>query len=203
MNLPNSLTLTRIFLVPILLAFLLTRAHNWEWWGVALFLAASCTDFLDGYLARKRQQVTTLGTLLDPIADKLLISAAFISLVELELVQAWMVVIIIGREFAVSGLRNIAASEGYTIAASRLGKYKMVTQVIAITLLMLGNRLQGMVQLLAQASLFLVVVLAIVSMVQYFQQFWGQVDASIKFRERRRSRLLRLRAQRRKSHAEA
>src|SRR5512136_1463223 len=139
MNLPNLLTLSRIFLAPIIVAFLLTHAHNWEYWGVGLFLGASLTDWLDGYLARKRQQVTTLGTLLDPIADKLLISSAFISLVELRLVQAWMVVIIVGREFAVSGLRNIAASEGYTISASRLGKMKMLLQVAAITLLILGS----------------------------------------------------------------
>jgi CDP-diacylglycerol---glycerol-3-phosphate 3-phosphatidyltransferase len=203
MNLPNFLTLSRIFLIPIIVAFLLTRTQNWEYWGIGLFLAASLTDWLDGYVARKRQQITTLGTLLDPIADKLLISSAFISLVELKLVQSWMVVIIVGREFAVSGLRNIAASEGFTISASRLGKMKMCIQVAAITLLILANRLQGIFTWLAQICLAAVVVLANVSMVQYFLKFWGQIDESIKHRERRRMRLLQLRARRRKGHAEA
>ncbi len=145
MNLPNTLTLSRIFVVPLLVVVLLTKvAEDWfgipqQILGVGLFLAASLTDWLDGFLARRRGQVTTLGTLLDPIADKLLISAAFISLVENHLAPAWAVVIIIAREFAVSGLRAIAATEGFTIAASKMGKLKMTTQVVAITLLILGS----------------------------------------------------------------
>jgi CDP-diacylglycerol---glycerol-3-phosphate 3-phosphatidyltransferase len=145
LNLPNTLTLLRIFLVPLLVVVLLTKVSE-TWFGisqqilgVALFLAASSTDWLDGFLARRRGQVTTLGTLLDPIADKLLISAAFISMVENRLAPAWAVVIIIAREFAVSGLRSIAAAEGFTIAASKMGKLKMFAQVIAITLLILGS----------------------------------------------------------------
>ena len=109
-NLPNSLTLLRIFLVPILVVILLTKFEDKELWGVGVFLIAASTDFLDGYIARKRGQVTNLGKLLDPVADKLLISAAFISLVEEGLAPAWMVVIIIGREFAVMGLRSIASA---------------------------------------------------------------------------------------------
>jgi len=108
--------------------------------GVTLFLVASITDWLDGYLARLKGQVSTLGILLDPIADKLLISAAFVTLVEARLAPAWAVAIIIGREFAVSGLRSIAAAEGFAISASRMGKFKMLTQVVAITLLILGSR---------------------------------------------------------------
>jgi CDP-diacylglycerol--glycerol-3-phosphate 3-phosphatidyltransferase len=203
MNLPNILTLSRIFFIPIIMALLLTRSHNWELWGVGLFLGASFTDWLDGYVARKRQQITTLGTLLDPIADKLLISAAFIALVELKLAQAWMVVIILGREFAVSGLRNIASAEGFTIGASRLGKTKMVSQVLAITLLILGHRFQGWLIPLSRFALAAVVLLAIISMIQYFQQFWGQIDESIKHRERRRIRLLKLRARRHRTQIEA
>ena len=111
--------------------------------AAAIFLAASMTDLLDGYLARKRGQVTTLGTLLDPVADKLLISSAFISLVQLQVVPAWMVVIIVGREFAVTGLRSIASAQGFTIDASELGKMKMVTQVATITLLILGMPMPG------------------------------------------------------------
>src|SRR5437867_6307601 len=131
MNLPNGLTLMRIFLVPLLVAVLLTKYNVLI--AAAIFLAASLTDLLDGYFARKRQQVTTLGILLDPVADKLLTSSVFISLVELKWVPAWMVVIIVGREFAVSGLRSIASSQGFTIDASDLGKLKMVMQVVAIT----------------------------------------------------------------------
>jgi CDP-diacylglycerol---glycerol-3-phosphate 3-phosphatidyltransferase len=145
-NLPNALTLTRIFLVPLIVVVLLTTLPS-QWsgvpqqiLGVGLFLTASITDWLDGHLARLRGQVSTLGILLDPIADKLLISAAFITLVEARLAPAWAVVIIIGREFAVSGLRSIAAAEGFTITASRMGKFKMLTQVVAITLLILGSR---------------------------------------------------------------
>ena len=112
---------------------------RFEFWGVLILLVAAATDWADGYFARARRlQVTTLGILLDPIADKLLISAAFISLVDMHLVQAWMVVIIIGREFTVLGLRNIASAEGFTIAASALGKTKMVLQVCAVAVLIAG-----------------------------------------------------------------
>jgi CDP-diacylglycerol--glycerol-3-phosphate 3-phosphatidyltransferase len=133
MNLPNSLTVLRIFCVPLLVVVLLTRSPNvtvwgvpmnFSVWGVLILLGAALTDWADGYLARRREQITTLGILLDPIADKLLISAAFISLVQMNLVPAWMVVIIIGREITVLGLRNIAAAEGFTIPASALGKTK-------------------------------------------------------------------------------
>src|SRR5438132_6386111 len=139
MNLPNGLTLMRIFLVPFLVAVLLTKYNVLV--AALIFLAASLTDLLDGYFARKRGQVTTLGALLDPVADKLLISSAFISLAQLEpeYVPAWMVVIIIGREFAVTGLRSIASEQGFTIKASGFGKVKMVTQVAAVTLLILGG----------------------------------------------------------------
>src|SRR5271156_5331040 len=148
MNLPNLLTLLRIFFVPLLVATLLADGLSARWQGMipgardlfalAIFLAAATTDLLDGYLARRWGQVTTVGTLLDPIADKLLISAALVSLVQIRKVPAWMVVLIIGREFAVSGLRSIAAAGGYTIRASDLGKTKMITQVIAISMVLLS-----------------------------------------------------------------
>lgn len=145
MNLPNALTLSRIFVVPLLVVVLLTKFPS-EWlgipqqlFGLALFVGASITDWADGYIARKRGQVSTLGILLDPIADKLLISAALVSLVENRLAPAWAIVIIIGREFAVSGLRSIAAAEGFTISASKKAKFKMLTQVISVTLLILGS----------------------------------------------------------------
>jgi len=145
LNLPNALTLLRIFIVPLLVVVLLTPfAENWlglprHLLGVALFLGAALTDYLDGHLARRRDQVTRLGQLLDPIADKLLISAALISLVENQLAPAWAVVIIIGREFAVTGLRSIAASDGVVISASKMGKFKMLAQVVTVALLIVSS----------------------------------------------------------------
>ncbi|MBI4444591.1 MAG: CDP-diacylglycerol--glycerol-3-phosphate 3-phosphatidyltransferase [Acidobacteria bacterium] len=205
MNLPNSLTVLRIFLVPLLVVVLLTGSSpEREIWGFIVFMAAAITDLLDGYLARRRLQVTTLGKLLDPIADKLLISAAFVSLVELNMVAAWMVVVIIGREFAVTGLRSIASAEGFSISASRLGKYKMATQVLCVSALIMGNRYPDSILYPAgQLLLWLVVVLAITSMVQYFRRFWGQVDESIKYRTRRemRRKISLLRRQRSGSNA--
>ncbi len=145
MNLPNALTLLRIFVVPLLVVVLLTPfSENWfgvprHILGVTIFLGAALTDYLDGHIARRRDQVTRLGQLLDPIADKLLISAALISLVENQLAPAWAVVIIIGREFAVTGLRSIAATEGVVIAASRMGKFKMLAQVVTVALLIASS----------------------------------------------------------------
>ncbi len=145
MNLPNALTLLRIFIVPLLVVVLLTPfSENWfgaprHIVGVALFLGAALTDFLDGHFARRRGQVTRLGQLLDPIADKLLISAALISLVENQLAPAWAVVIIIGREFAVTGLRSLAAVDGLVISASRMGKFKMGLQVLTVALLIVSS----------------------------------------------------------------
>ena len=184
LNLPNALTLLRIFLVPVLVAILLTKFEGKELWGVAVFLLAAATDFLDGYIARKRGQITTLGTLLDPVADKLLMSAAFISLVEQRgqdgdpLAPAWMVVIIIGREFAVMGLRSIAAVRGIAIAASPWGKGKMVSQVVAIVLLIFGDHPWGprmfigpFTRALGLVALWIVVTLAVLSAVDYFVKF--------------------------------
>ena len=189
MSLPNSLTVLRIFFVPLLVVLLLTAHPNMDLWAVGVFLTAATTDLLDGYFARKRAQVSRLGTLLDPIADKLLTSAAFISLVELHLVYAWIVVIIVGREFAVSGLRAIASSEGFIIQASDLGKAKMVLQVAAITAIVLEPRLKPRlpaVTLLAKLLLWLVVVSALVSAAHYFWKFWRKLDADIKAPVRRR-----------------
>src|ERR1041384_8145467 len=188
MNLPNGLTLMRIFLVPLLVAVLLTKYNVLV--AAAIFLAASLTDLLDGYFARKRGQITTLGTLLDPVADKL-----FISLVQLQVLPAWMVVIIIGREFAITGLRSIASAQGFTIDASELGKMKMVTQVTAITLLILGMPMPGgtphpIFHTLGTISLYFVVLFAVVSAFEYFRTFWTKIDDRFKARQRRRLILL-------------
>jgi len=170
-NLPNALTLLRIFLVPVLVALLLTRTEHGLFLGALVFGLGVLTDYLDGYFARKRNQVTRLGILLDPIADKLLTAAAFISLVEMDAAPAWMVVIIVGREFAVTGLRNVAAGRGVLIPASGLGKGKMVSQVVAILLLILGQRLTAL-KPLGVAALWVVVALALISAVDYFRRFW-------------------------------
>ena len=173
-NLPNSLTLLRIFLVPFLVVVLLTKFDGKEYAGLAIFLLAAVTDLLDGYFARRFNKVTRLGILLDPIADKLLISSALISLVELDLAPAWMVVIILGREFAVSGLRSIASQQGVDIPASSLGKGKTVSQVIAVALLILGHEL-GDFQKIATIALWAVVLFALASGIDYFLKFSSAV----------------------------
>lgn len=145
LNLPNTLTLSRIFVVPLLVVVLLTPfSENWfgvqrHLLGVALFLGAAFTDYLDGHIARSRRQISRFGILLDPIADKLLISAALISLVENRLAPAWAVCIIVGREFAVSGLRSVAAADGVVISASKMGKFKMAAQVLTVALLIASS----------------------------------------------------------------
>jgi CDP-diacylglycerol--glycerol-3-phosphate 3-phosphatidyltransferase len=197
MNLPISLTLLRIFFVPVLIVILLTKSPNvefwgfpmhFEFWGVLILLMAAATDWADGYFARRRGQVTTLGILLDPIADKLLITAAFVSLVSMQRVPAWMVVVIIGREFTVLGLRNIASAEGFTIEASTLGKTKMVLQVIAVAVLIAAGPEHVYLKPIALLLLWLVVTSALISAAQYFLRFWSQVDDSIK--QRRKLRML-------------
>jgi CDP-diacylglycerol---glycerol-3-phosphate 3-phosphatidyltransferase len=205
MNLPNTLTILRIFFVPFLVAVMVEQDLRIEWRGavvvaneflaLSIFLIAAATDLLDGYLARRWRQITTVGTLLDPIADKLLISAALVSLVQIRRVPAWMVVLIIGREFAVSGLRSIAAAEGYTIQASDLGKTKMITQVVAISMILLSihwTALNGF----AMLWMWGVVLFGIASAMQYFRKFWRKVDYSIK--HRRRKELLRIERQRKR-----
>ena len=173
-TLPNALTMLRIFLVPLLMVFLLTK---YAWAGLTVFLAASFTDWLDGHLARKRMQVTNLGKLLDPLADKLLVTAAFVSLVELELAPAWIVVVIIGREIAITGLRAIAADQNIIIAASTLGKYKFAVQVVAVSILILSARFPELVGI-GQAALWVVVVLSMWSAVNYFRAFWGRIASA-------------------------
>src|ERR1700688_4394846 len=177
MNLPNLLTLLRIFFVPLLVAALLAdQSSIWqtvipisrEIFALAVFLAAAATDFIDGYLARRWKQVTTVGTLLDPIADKLLVSAALVSLVDIHRAPAWIVILIIGREFAVSGLRSIAAASGYTIRASELGKTKMAAQVAAISLVIGGIRWPILNQF-ATIGLWAVMLFGIVSAADYFR----------------------------------
>ena len=200
MNLPNYITLTRIFSVPVLIWILsstrFSSVHGEkELLASAIFIAASITDGIDGYLARRRGQITTMGMLLDPLADKLLIAAAFVTLVQFnpQIVPAWMAVIVIGREFLVSGLRSIAASEGFTIEASDLGKFKMVVQIVSVVAAILAMRWEYWdlrlfilpIHVIARTAIGFMVALSLVSAVDYFVAFWSKIDRSVVKRRRR------------------
>ena len=171
MNLPNSLTLARIFLVPLLVVVLWTEFEGKELVGAAIFSVAALTDWLDGFLARRQKQVTTFGQLMDPLADKLLITAALVSLVQMELAPAWMVAIILGRELGVTVMRSVAYSRGLTIPASPLGKVKMLSQVVAILLLILGRDNLQQFFVLGRVALWVVLVTALWSALEYYRRF--------------------------------
>jgi CDP-diacylglycerol--glycerol-3-phosphate 3-phosphatidyltransferase len=192
LNLPNSITLSRIVMIPLLLWIL---SPHYLWLGVAgsqelmasiLFILASITDGVDGYLARKRGQITTMGILLDPLADKIMVTAAFIALVAYNpgVVKVWIAVVIIGREFLISGLRSIAASEGFTIQASDLGKLKTVIQIVAVVSAILAHRwyqweFWGIivpVQWTAITAIYFATVVSVISAVDYFIGFWKKID---------------------------
>jgi CDP-diacylglycerol--glycerol-3-phosphate 3-phosphatidyltransferase len=173
-------------LVPLLVVVLLTEFEGLriagmsrELIGAFIFGLASLTDLLDGYLARRRKQVTWLGQMMDPIADKLLTSAAFISLVQLGAVEAWMAALIIGRELAITGLRSLAHARGVTIPASRLGKVKMASQVTAILLLILGRGPLPWLAVPGQIALWVVVAAAAVSAVDYYGRFQRLTTARV------------------------
>ncbi|MFD1394872.1 CDP-diacylglycerol--glycerol-3-phosphate 3-phosphatidyltransferase [Kroppenstedtia eburnea] len=181
MNLANKITLARIILVPVVMLFLLVKYDLGQFrigQGVItvseiiatlVFILAAVTDGLDGYIARKRKLVTNLGKFLDPLADKLLISAALISLVEMQRLDAWIAIVIISREFAVTGLRLVAAAEGNVIAASPLGKLKTIVQIIAIAALMLNNFPFSFIAFpFSQILIWLAVLITIWSGIDYF-----------------------------------
>ncbi len=199
-NLPNYITLSRIFSVPVLIWILSTTRFSSlhgekELLASALFIAASITDGIDGYLARRRGQITTMGILLDPLADKLLIAAAFVTLVQFnpQIVPAWMAVIVIGREFLVSGLRSIAASEGFTIEASDLGKFKMVVQIVSVVAAILAMRWEYWdfryvilpIHVIARIAIAFMVALSLISAADYFVAFWSKLDRRVVKRRRR------------------
>lgn len=218
MNLPNYLSLSRIAVIPVIIWLLnpkldwyaekldapwLVAPGNPELFAVTLFIAASLTDGIDGYLARRWNQVTTLGMLLDPLADKLLVAACFIALVQFNpsIVPAWIAILVVAREFLVSGLRSIAASEGFTIEASDLGKFKMVVQIIAIVAAILqrewqyldipltqhvfGRHIYLHVELIARAAMWFMVGISLISAFDYFAAFWRKIDRSAMKRRRK------------------
>jgi CDP-diacylglycerol--glycerol-3-phosphate 3-phosphatidyltransferase len=178
-NLPNALTVGRILLVPVLVTVLFTKMPGKEWLGLGLFLAAALTDFLDGFFARRYQVITPLGQLLDPAADKILIASAFISLVELNpaVTPAWMVALILSREFAVGALRSVAASQGVVVPAGWSGKVKTVVQVISVSLLIVHNQL-GELRHLAPLTLWIAVVITLLSGVEYFVRYRANLSVS-------------------------
>jgi len=168
-NVPNTLTVVRIFLAPVLVVVLLTEFPGKEFWGLGIFLLATATDILDGIIARRTNRITVTGAMLDPIADKLLMSGAFISLAELGAAPAWMVFLIIAREFAVTGLRMVALERGVPIAANFLGKAKTTSQVVAVSLLIFSLRYPAW-EPLASIALWVALALTVISMVVYFWQ---------------------------------
>lgn len=200
-NLPNSITLIRILSIPLLIWILSSprfSSANGEKELLAsfVFIAAAMTDGIDGYLARRRGQITTMGILLDPLADKLLIAAAFVVLVQLNpsLVPAWVAIVVIGREFLVSGLRSIAASEGFTIEASDLGKFKMVVQIVAVVAVILDHRWKEWpvygyyifpIHWIASLAIWFMVCVSLASAIDYFVAFWSRIDSRVVKRRRR------------------
>ena len=217
MNLPNYITLSRIATIPLLIWILTSPYFSHPRFtgeravlASALFILASITDGLDGYLARRRGQITTMGMLLDPLADKLMITAAYITLVQLspDIVNAWIAVVIIGREFLVSGLRSIAASAGFTIEASDLGKFKMVVQIVSVVAAILA--LQWTIwdfgffimpiRLIAHIAIWFMVGVSVISAVDYFVAFWKKIDKRV---ERRRRFVLSRRKKKAMQSAEA
>jgi CDP-diacylglycerol--glycerol-3-phosphate 3-phosphatidyltransferase len=177
-NLPNSLTVGRIFLIPLLLVVLLTKPEGWRLVGVSkeaigavIFGLASLTDWLDGYVARRRKQVTGLGQWMDPLADKLLVTAALLSLLKMDLAPAWMVAIILGREFFVTVLRTIVHARGQALPASPIGKIKLGAQVMAILVLILARGPLAPVMILGQVALWIATLAALVSAIDYWRQF--------------------------------
>ena len=206
MNLPNSITLTRIASVPLLIWALSPRSplqgHHGEQEIVAsaIFILASITDGVDGYLARRRGQITTLGILLDPLADKLMVATGVILLVQYNprVMPPWIAVLVIGREFLVSGLRSIASAEGFTIEASELGKLKTVTQIVAVVAAILNHRWDYWnfwgfpvgVHLIAVTAVYWMTIVSIISAVDYFVGFWNKVDRVSDKRRKRRTSIL-------------
>ena len=206
LNLPNSITLTRIASVPLLIWALSPKfpTHGFpgeqEIFASAIFILASITDGVDGYLARRRGQITTLGILLDPLADKMMVASAFILLVQYNprVMHPWIAVLVIGREFLVSGLRSIASSEGFTIEASELGKLKTVTQIVAVVAAILNHRWDYWdfwgfpvgVHLIAVTAVYWMTIVSIISAVDYFVGFWNKVDRVSDKRRKRRSSIL-------------
>lgn len=206
MNLPNSITTSRILSIPLLI-WALSPHFPWrgpggeqEIFAAVLFVLASITDGLDGYFARRRKQVTTMGMLLDPLADKLMVTAGYICLLPLvpDIVKPWIAVLAIGREFLISGLRSIAASEGFTIQASEIGKLKTIVQIVSVVSAILAHRWYiwnwgGFivpVHYVAVVSIYWMVFISVLSAVDYFMGFWRRIDHASTAKRRKRANVV-------------
>ena len=208
MNVPNQLTVSRFVLTAAFLVAVFVGYPRHEIVALLLFSVASLTDYFDGRIARRDKLITNFGILMDPLADKILVCSVFIAFVGLRWLPAWMAVVVIGREFLVSGLRSIAASEGFTIQASELGKFKMLVQIISVVAVILARRwhewpVVGIyifpVYWIAWIAIWFMVLLSLISAVDYFIAFWSRIDRKSEKR-RRRSFVL---ARRRKSDVQA
>ena len=189
MNLPIALTLIRIVLVPLIIVFLISSSRVSVLIAAVIFIAAALTDWLDGSMARRWNQVTRLGTLLDPVADKLLVAAALVSLVQVDVIGAWVALVIIGRELAVTGLRGVALSMGAVVPASRLGKAKTVSQYVAITILILERGVPEEFvpfHLLSLVALWVALSLTVLSGADYFYRFFTSTGAKALVKDRER-----------------
>ncbi len=189
MNVPIALTLVRIVLVPLVIVFLISSDRVHVFIAAVIFVAASLTDWLDGRIARSTNQVTRLGTLLDPVADKLLVAAALVSLVQVDMVPAWMALVIIGRELAVTGLRGVALSMGVVVPASRLGKWKTVLQYVALTLLILEKGVPAEFvpfHLVSGIALWIAMGVTVFSGLDYFYSFFLRTGAEALVKDRER-----------------
>ena len=178
MNLPNKLTLLRVFMIPFFVIFMLTDLGGTagKWIALAIFILASMTDWLDGYLARKNNLVTNFGKFMDPLADKLLVCSAMICLVEMDKLAAWMVIVIISREFIISGFRLIASDNGVVIAASYWGKFKTVFQMLMIILL-IADIQNSIVQVITVVFVWIALILTVVSLIDYLIKNKGVLSA--------------------------
>jgi CDP-diacylglycerol---glycerol-3-phosphate 3-phosphatidyltransferase len=188
-NVPIALTLVRIVLVPLVIVFLISSDRVHVLIAAVIFVAASLTDWLDGRIARSTNQVTRLGTLLDPVADKLLVAAALVSLVQVDMVAAWMALVIIGRELAVTGLRGVALSMGVVVPASRLGKWKTVLQYVALTLLILERGVPAEFvpfHLVSGIALWIAMGVTVFSGLDYFYSFFLRTGAEALVKDRER-----------------
>ena len=172
LTLPNGLTIIRVLAIPVILILLFYPGRIYQLITGLFFLLVASTDTVDGYLARRRKMVTTLGKFLDPLADKLLIVTALIALIPAREIPTWMVIVIVGREIAVTGLRGIAVSQGMVIAASNLGKYKTVFEATAITFLIVHGTYVGIdFHAIGMFFLWLALILAVLSGIDYFRKF--------------------------------
>jgi CDP-diacylglycerol--glycerol-3-phosphate 3-phosphatidyltransferase len=177
LNVPNLLSLSRILSVPVFVILMLEPSPMRALMAGVVFSLASATDWLDGYLARRWGQVTKIGKLLDPVADKILIMSALVILVEIDILRAWIAIVFIAREFAVTGLRSIASSEGMVISAETLGKYKVGAQITAVVALLLNYYLDTTwLNTIGWSALWIAMVLSVYSAVRYFKTYWGKMS---------------------------